>query len=174
MKPSNSSIKRDLHSGFTLVELMVAMTVFLILVSLSTAIFIQTLRTQQEITGITGDNESASEVLEQISRDVRTGTNFAIPDQHTLTFMSTQENNEVVGYKLVGNSIARCLGGQCQQGTYNAMTPQSVNIADMSFVGMNLTSGVPRITITIAVTTPTSTQPQVDTYLQTTVSARNF
>ncbi|MCL4405326.1 MAG: prepilin-type N-terminal cleavage/methylation domain-containing protein [Patescibacteria group bacterium] len=179
MSINKSVPKSGWQSGFTLIELMVAMAIFLILISLSTAIFIQTLRTQQEITNITGNNESASEVLEQISRDVRTGTNFSIPDQHTLTFLSAQflgkqGNYQIVGYKLVGDAIARCLGGKCQQGTYDPITPPGVNIADMSFWGMNLTSGIPRITITIAVTTPTGAQPQVDTYLETTISARNY
>ncbi len=183
------------NSGFTLIELMVAMTIFIILVSLSTAIFIQTLRAQREITYITSDNESASEVLEQISRDIRTGYAFTaldasgqqitqvLPDANTpdtaqtLTFTSAQENDTTVSYGLSGNSIVRCLNSSdnCQTpGDYQPITPPGVDIASMSFIPFNLTTGVPRITIVLSVITPTSTQPQVNTYLETTVSARNF
>ncbi len=168
------------NKGFTLIELMVAVSIFLVLVSLSTAIFIQTLRTQRMIMYITADNESASEALEQISRDVRTGYNFTTPDINsqgvakTLMFISTQASSTPVAYKLIGDTVARCIGTCQSDSSYEAITPPDVAITDLSFIPENLTSGVPRITIVLAATTPSSTQPQINTYLETTVSARNF
>lgn len=186
------------NGGFTLIELLVAMAVFLILVSISTAIFIETLRAQRQITDITANNESASEALEQMARDIRTGYQFTLydsqwnplsdgEDAQALIFTSVQENN-TVGYKLEGDSIARCVGtGQGTDGIcmddvdYSPITPVStsaanpgVDINSMSFIGSNLQSGVPRVTILVSVVTPSSTQPVIDTYLQTTISARNF
>lgn len=176
------------NRGFTLIELMVAMTVFIILVALCAAIFIETLHAQQAITNITTDNESASEALEQISRDVRTGYSFVFDTStETLVFISAQENNTAVGYEYSSStqSIDRCLdadstddcginnGGQGVPGDYQPITPPGVIISGMSFIPSNL-SLVPRITILVAVTTPTSTQPQINTYLETTVSSRNY
>lgn len=173
--------KANSSSGFTLIELMVAMAVFLILVSLSTSVFIQTLRTQRTIDSVTADNESASEALEQMARDIRTGYNFTAPDvnsqgiAHDLVFSSAQEN-ATVGFKLSNQSVARCIDTCQTDSDYKPVTPPGVNISDLSFIPVNLTSGVPRITILMTVSASTSggTSSNINTYLETTVSARNF
>ena len=120
-----------------------AMSVFMILIILATTIFVGTLRTQRVLTAVSTGNGSASQTLEQITREARTGYNFANSTTDTLIFTSPQEynvngtlqSNVTVGYKLIsGNKIGRCIASGCDAGTYVAITPPNVVIEKLSFL----------------------------------------
>ncbi len=170
-----------IESGFTLIELMVATSVFLILVTLSTGVFIQTLRTQRTLSAVTAANESASQALEQIARETRTGYNFGLSLSDTLIFTSSQANNQTVGYKKIGNSIGRCLTVCVTDSDFKAITPSNVMIEKLNFFyhGVNPADNAPpRVTIVMTVGSVNDpslvgTGSDIQTNLQTTLSARN-
>jgi len=172
------------NKGFTIIELMVAASVFLIIVALSMGVFIQTLRTQRTLTAVTAANESASQVLEQITRGARTGYNFVLsPDYknaNTLSFISANENNKTVTYSW-GPCIAAAKNGvtnNCikkNDGTTTSdITPPDTNIEKLKFWSSGVDpadSAPPRITILMTVGTRDTVN--IETNLETTVSARN-
>lgn len=171
---SDFSVKNS--KGFTIIELMVATSVFLILITLSTGVFIQTLRTQRTLSAVTAANESASQILEQIAREARTGYNFQASTADTLTFTSTQANNQTVGYKLVGNSVGRCLSVCASDSDFKAITSGDVKMEKLNFIyyGVNPADNAPpRITILMTVGTSKDSASNIETNLETTVSARN-
>lgn len=155
--------------GFTIIELMVATSLFLVLVAVATGTFIQTLKTQRTITELAAANDNATQAVEQMSREIRTGFNFVESTNTILKF--TNYRSEQVSYKLVGNSISRCVGG-CQADTdFLPITAPEVKVERLNFTtsGINLTDNFPpRITITLSIMGPKN----IKVNLQTTVSSR--
>src|SRR3989338_8294083 len=99
------------RGGFTVVELIVAMSLFIIVVSIATGIFIRALRTQRAIVDLLVVNDNATLVLEQITREVRLGTSFSTPSPTRLDF--TNASGFPVSYNLNGitETLERSTGG---------------------------------------------------------------
>src|SRR3989338_8853650 len=91
-------MNRITRKGFTVVELMVAMSMFLILIGVAAGTFLETLRTQKIITELSAANDNATQAIEQLSREIRTGYNFQTSNADMLEFVNYK--NEVVTYKL--------------------------------------------------------------------------
>jgi len=163
------------NSGFTLIELMVGTAVFLIIIALSTGVFVQTMRSQRTLSAVTAANESASQILEQIARETRTGHDFQLSTPDMLLFTSEQANNQTVGYKMIGNSIGRCLSTCASDSDFKAITSVDVNIEKLSFIyhGVNPSDNAPP-RVTILITVGTKDRVNIETNLETTVSARNL
>ena len=92
MKTKKQKIKKA-REGFTLVELMVAMSVFVVVISLTSGIFVRVLKAQRQVNQFMIVNSDASLVLEKMAREARLGFNFNI-------------TNDLVG---------------CSSGTFNRM-----------------------------------------------------
>src|SRR5579863_5544609 len=62
--------------GFTLIELLIAVSLFAIAVAIAAGGFVRALRTQRQLIALVSANSSASLAIEQIAREIRTGTDF--------------------------------------------------------------------------------------------------
>ena len=146
------------NQGFTLMELLVAMTVFLVVIGLSSGIFIQTLRSQRVITRFSENMNNITVSLEQIAREVRTG--FDLPPSTSdpyqkLTFRNGYGN--YVSYMLLENeeigSIGRCESFQsagCQlAGDFESLTSPDVDIENLIFFIQNDETRPPLVTIAV-------------------------
>lgn len=157
------------NKGFTIVELMVAMSLFLILVAVAVGTFIQTLKTQRIIVELSAANDNATQAMEQMTREVRTGFNFVDSTDLILKFINYR--SESVSYKLVGNSIARCTGECLSDTDFKPITAVEVKVEKLKFVvsGQELTDDLPtRVTITLTVAGP----KDIKVNLETTISSR--
>src|SRR3972149_3143400 len=97
--------------GFTLMELMIAPSLFVILIAIASGAFINALRTQRIITDLSESMNNVSLAIEQIAREVRVGFGFS-GSGDTLNFINS--DGVEVTYRLDGNSIYRCEGsGTC-------------------------------------------------------------
>src|SRR6185295_7895950 len=65
------------RGGFTLVELLVAITLFSIAISIAIGGFVRALHTERQLIALIAANSNASLAIEQIAREIRTGTGFA-------------------------------------------------------------------------------------------------
>jgi len=65
-----------MNKGFTMVELLVAFTMFAVVISMVSSIFITSYRSQRAIVELTTANDNTYLALEQLARDVRDGRNF--------------------------------------------------------------------------------------------------
>jgi len=63
--------------GFTVAELLVAMSLFIIFLAVAVGAFVNIIRTQRALVVLMNVNNNTGLVLEQIMREVRTGYNFA-------------------------------------------------------------------------------------------------
>lgn len=148
--------------GFTIIELMVAMSLFVIVVGIASGTFVNSLRTQRNVVGLMAANDNASLTLEQMSREIRTGSAF-VGAGSTLHF--TNYEHEQVNYALADGRILR-----------NGMplTAANVLVKYLSFILRGETVGdgeSTRVTMMMGVSSRGRLESFV-TRLQTTVSAR--
>lgn len=167
---------RATRAGFTLVELLVAITLFSIAVSVAVGGFVRALRTQRELVALIAANSNASLAIEQMAREMRTGAGFSVsPAGDSLSFVNA--NEESVAYSLdksTGPSshgvLLRTVGNNSPQ----PVTASNVNIKYLTFTSLNSSQYPPRITINIGVS---GVLPELQgnvTNIQTTVSSRAF
>lgn len=189
-------------SGFTLVELLVAIALFSIVVTIASSGFVNALRTQRQVASLISTQSNVTLVLEQMAREVRTGYLFC----HDLN--STNPNNDTlnsdycgctvaasgvwtcdaldyynaqaahVNYSLQGGSLMKS-DSSADNTTAQSITGGDVSVKYLHFILFGNLEGdhwTPRITISIGVA-PSSTDSAVSgdiLNLQTTVSAREI
>ena len=98
-------MKKMLHRrGFTLIELVVAIAVFAVIVSVAVGGFVGALRSQRQVSALISVNNNVSLALEEMAREIRTGRNFcdlAFPcpaDGSGLTFFNA--HGDLVTYQI--------------------------------------------------------------------------
>ncbi len=93
------------NTGFTVVELIVAMGLFMTIIVVAVGAYIQVIKTQGIVTDVMAANDNASLVMEQMAREIRTGKKFIASNNSELTFLNDTKN--CVLYKFIGDGIAR-------------------------------------------------------------------
>ncbi len=164
---------KNRRSGFTLVELLVAMAVFAVVISIATGAFIRALRTQRQLVSFAAANSNISLVLEQIAREMRVGSEFRQDARTNLSF--TNGKGEVVTYSYdeTNETIFRTIG----TGTPQQLTSDNVAIKQLEFLLQSAApdDGYPaRVTITVGVSPKEVGVNSSIVRIQTTVSARNI
>ncbi len=175
-------MKRD---GFTLVELIVAMSVFVIAITIAVGAFVRALRTQRIVNHMLSVNSNASLAIEQMAREVRTGYNFDLNNvpqgsciggqEEELEFTNSRANS--IFYRLDNNAIARmeCAGSDCSGKTLLPLTASNIKVERLCFTNTgNLNNGKDPWRITVFMTLGSSDPKLVGQVLnfQTTVAAR--
>ena len=184
--------------GFTLIELLVAMSLFVIFTAIASGGFIRALRTQRAIVALMAVNDNTSLVLEQISREMRTGYNFCTNTQiitginnpgvldcrdladNELMFFDI--NNQIVFYKWEEDegAVYRGTGNALlNDSDYSQITGENVRVRAFNIQLMGNKKGdgyPPRITISISVSPRSNISylENIYTNVQTTVSSRSL
>ena len=171
--------KKHCLKGFTVIELIVSMSLFLILVALATGTFIQALRTQKIVTELSAANDNATQAMEQMAREIRTGRDFSkLKNDSTLNLINYDQ--KAVTYKLIGETIYRCFGeiidvkACANDFDFKPITASEVKISSFKFIlnGEQPGDGLPpRVTIMLSVV-GLKDKDIIKMNLQTTVSAR--
>jgi len=161
-KQKGSISSKHNRDGFTIIELIISSALFVVLISLATGAFLQTLRTQKIVTDLSASMNDVSFVTEQISREVRTGFSFN-SSGNVLNFRNAK--GDAVSYSLVSKSIQRCENGPCR-----TLTSSGVNIDRLTFIlqGAGTDGEPPRVTILMSVLG----EQDIRINLQTTISSR--
>ncbi len=163
--------------GFTVIELMVAMSMFVVLIGVATGTFLETLRVQRIVTELSAANSNATQAIEQISREIRTGYSF---EQSTppdiLKFINYK--NETILYKMENadkiacgqtTGVVGCLLRSNDGGsTWNAITAPEVKVKRFNVYVVTGANVMSRVTVVISIAGPKN----IDVDLQTTISSR--
>ncbi len=164
------------RKGFTLVELIVAVGLFLTIVAIAVGSFIQSLRAQRQISGLILAQSNVVLVLEQMTREIRTGFDFCSGGNSSCSgpteLVFTNAFNETIDYRLNGVVIERGMGG-----VFGQITGRNVSIRYLNFILSGNESGdgwPPRITISVGVSGKEAGASATVVRLQTTVSARTI
>lgn len=172
------------NKGFTLVELIVAMSIFLVAIVIIVGVFVRSLRTQRIVNHLMAVNSNTSLVIEQMAREIRTSYEFKLNpagsacvggQREELEFTNSKGNK--VFYHEEGGAIAReeCAGEDCTSSSFEPLTASNITVDRLCF----LNTGNPnnnkdpwRVTIFLTVD---SSNPQLAGNIinfQTTVGAR--
>ncbi len=180
-------------SGFTVLELVVAMGIFITLMGIISGIFVGSIRSQRTLVELIAANDTANLALEQITREIRTGREFCIPaslpatlpgscsgtlnQSNILAFQNA--NGATVVYRLENNVIERSENGGAI-GTFFSLTGNRVFVEKLQFYIVSESFPArgyewpPRITITTTIGSPSVNLQNMFTNIQTTVSGRNI
>jgi len=172
--------------GFTIVELLVSIGLFGVIVSIAMGGFVRALRTQKQIVALITASSNASLVIEQMSREIRTGFNFcpSACSSDSLNFMNSKGETVVYSFGTAPEGYGT-ITRQVNAGVAKQITAESVNIRYLNLIPLgDLNSSPPldplyppRITILVGLSPRAGQAANVSeniTNIQTTVSARNF
>ncbi len=153
------------RQGFTLLEFIVAITVFLVVITVAVGGFVRALKTHRQAMSLMAANSNVSAAIEQISREIRTGSNFVISGG-ALTFDNA--DGAPVTYEASGGSITRTSLSPAQ-----SITDNNVIVDYLRFNLGPINNYPPRIIINLGIR---PNQPEINTSInfQTTISSRNF
>ncbi len=168
-----NKMKLKTFRAFTVIELLVAMGLFIILMGIAAGSFIRAMRTQRAIVALMAANDNASLTLEQMAREIRTGSNFIKLSETELRFDNAY--TVPVVYRLEGGAVERGTTDINFITTYKKITADNVKVNNfvIKLFGQNPGDGYPpRITISISATGINSFLEGVSTNIQTTISAR--
>lgn len=116
-------------SGFTLVELIVAMAVFLAAVTFAVGVFIQGMRAQRRLMIEIVVNNDVNLVLEQMMRDIRLGYEFVSGGNGEMLDFRGRDTEASIRYsKRPDNTLVRSVDGVSRD-----MTSENVEVADLRF-----------------------------------------
>ena len=177
------------RSGFTLVEMLVAIGLFSILFAIGAGGFINALHAEQQVSALMDAESNLSIALEKMAREIRTGYLFC----HDLSNVSTcpfVNFDPITGWKVydmlefynadghrIDYRVTNGILTRGVDGSYQPMTGTTVTVKSISFILYGDVEGDhwnPRMTITIGIA-PNNTSISWKTLnFQTTVSARQI
>jgi prepilin-type N-terminal cleavage/methylation domain-containing protein len=168
----------SLQSGFTLVELMVAMSIFGVFMAVIMGAFVQVLANERVTLKLLEATDNLGVAIEQMSREIRVGEGFAFTSssEPSLSFSRPSsggnQTTTLVKYTLSGDKIMRTEGTDSAPLTSPAVKVVSfqANITTNSGSGQSKPTKV-QLVIGIAAQDRGIT---VTRYVQTTVSQRVF
>jgi type II secretory pathway pseudopilin PulG len=156
------------NSGFTLVELTVTMGIFVSVIFLVLSIFMNSIKVQRNVASQTTILDNLSLVIEQMAREIRTGTSFPEPKGPVSSLQFTNSQIEDVVYAKSGK------GDYIEKTTKNKtvrLTADDIKIKTLIFYITKEGSYPPRVTIQIQVESALFKGPLT---FQTTISERLF
>ena len=175
--------------GFTVVELLVSMAIFVILVGIVSGIFINSLRIQRAVISLMATNDNSSLVLESIARDIRTGSNFCISDfitgncisgdiGNSFRFNNAKGGESIYRLNASEKSIQKSddLGASFERLTSSLVDVQifEVRLVDSQFLSSFGEEWPSRVSLFMRVGSKDPKLTGIFTDLQMTTSARNF
>lgn len=155
-------------SGFTLVEVTVTLGVFVGVVFLILSIFTNSLKAERNVANQTAILDNLSLVIEQMAREIRTGTNYSTPEgTNSLRFVKYLGQEVTYMRPPGGDYITRKVGAEMPK----RLTADDVRVTDLRFYITESDNYPPRVTIKIQVESSLFRGPLT---FQTTISERLF
>lgn len=158
-------------SGFTVIELIIAVGLFISLFGIVSGSFVNAMRTERKLVAMVAANDSMNTSIEQMAREIRTASNFTSSAPENLQFINYKGEDVTYALALVGarGVIERTVLGLPPK----EITADNVDVKTLSFILCDapacLTS---RITIVLGASPADPSLASVVLNLQTTVSAR--
>lgn len=164
-------------------EMLVTFSLFLVVVSVTSGIFIASFRSQREILSFLNVQNNIRFTLETMSREMRTGTGFRIiRDGSPLTEgLGRGENDDILSfqsqegqalqYRLSGGKLEKTIGG-----SFMPLTAENVSVESFKFflTGAAANDGKqPHVTLYLRVRSSQGREP-VDIAVETTVTQREL
>lgn len=155
------------QKGFTLIEMLTAMSIFVLVSGLLLGLFFSSLNLQRRAFSSRDLQDNAKFILDLMSKEIRTGADFSLLGTE-LRF--TNDRGVSVRYGLSGAAIQRWNGV-----SYETLTSTTANVNRLDFLlfGQGANDGQPRVTIILKIN-PTANLPAPSLETQTTISSREL
>ncbi len=173
--------KKQYRQGFTLVELLVSIGVFMVIITIVVGGFVRALHTNRQSSSLIAVNSNIAIVLEAMAREMRTSSNFSVFDNadclDRLSPISSGDSNCIQYTNSAGSIIAYALAGDAvlrfdQNPSGEKVSDNNVNVKALHF-SLSGGAGLPkRITISLSISPKESGVDGAQTTIQTTVSSR--
>lgn len=166
--------------AFTLVELLVSISIFIIFVSIASAIFVSSLKTQNKVNHLVELADNSGIVLEQIMRDIRSGYNFygfldknqIVNIENTSTLIFKDFNGRFIKYEFIDENGIKKIVKTINNLIRYDFTPKEVKINYLYFtIKQNHICHPWRVTINLNIGSNRKEITQ-NFDLQTTISSR--
>jgi len=172
-------------SGFTIVELIVALSLFTVVMMISTGAIVSLADTNKKVQSMRIAMDNLSLALESMSREIRMGTSYYCDPAFVVDFKSTPQSNDCTAgasiaflaqdgittmvYDLSGNAIRRSKDGGSN---FSEITAQEVNISSLNFYVIGSAVGGDQARVVIVVKGIAGSLVTSSFNLQTTVTGR--
>jgi len=177
--------QRQKTKGFTLIEMMTAVSVFLIVMTISMGAILGIFNANDKVGSLKTVMDNLNFAVETMSREVRFGSryhcglgNFSVPENcaggaNSISFLSN-DGTQQVHYRLIGTSIEKSINANNPSAIYVPVTAPEINIQDLKFyvTGATLDSLQPRVVIVIKGSAGAKPSSQTEFTMQTAVSQR--
>lgn len=169
------------NKGTTLIETLLALSIFSIFITVAIGGFVQSLSNQRLVLRLMSSTDAMVFSLEQMIREMRTGTNFAVGNNN-LQFERADEEfglptTKLVRYewdnsrKILIRTKSNLDGGSAVS---EPITPEDVEVSHFSAEAFREhTPGPYRITVVIGISA-SEKKTVITNYVQTTISSRVF
>ncbi len=178
--------KREGKKGFTLIEIMVSLSVFIIIMTVSLGSILSILNSSEKSQTKKTAMDNLNFALESMSRTIRFGTNFYCGTTASnpppandcaagaTSFSVRDSNGNLIVYSLSGGRIMKAVNN----GTANAVTSNEVSITRLAFYVFGSSGwpdiNQPRVILSLSGTVGSKTATQSTFNLETTVSQRKL
>jgi len=156
------------NKGFTIIEMVVAVGVFAVVMTVSLAAFLNVSDIQKRAEALRVINDNLNFSLETMMREIRAGNTYGAGGT---SFDFTDIDGNQIFYRLNAGRIEKKVGS----GSYLALTAPEVNITKLLFISRGELAGdglQPRVTIVITGSAGEKTVIKLN--LQTTISQRKI
>lgn len=160
-----------MNKGFTLIELVIAIGIFVIVVSVALSLFLTGLAGHRKTIAIQNVQDNARYLLEFVAKEVRMSE---IKNANYYRLVITRPDGEEITYAFEGGNIQRTITG-------NPSGSGPMNSNEVSISGQFYTLGIgkddnqqPRVTIVMKAETTGKTEEKARIELQTTLNPRNL
>ena len=155
-----------MNKGFTLIEMIVAVGVFTVAITLSLASFLNISAIQKKAEAFRAVNNNLNFAMESMVREIKTGSNYSSIADSSLTI--TNNSGIKITFFLENNQIKR----QVEDDDPLALTAPEVKITNLKFI---ISSG-PQPMVTILINGVIEEKGEIKSHLnlQTTVSQRKL
>lgn len=155
--------------GYTLIELMVAVGLFALVMTLVTGSYLVMIGINRNVQSVSTGINNLSFALEDMTRNIRTGTNYSSATGNTFSYKET--GGQTIQYSLSNGTIQESKGG----GFPSPLTDPSVTITSLTFYPAGTTAGdslQSRVTIIVSGDVPSGSNRTEHFTIQTGATMR--
>jgi prepilin-type N-terminal cleavage/methylation domain-containing protein len=127
-----------LTRGYTLIELIVSIAIFSVVMLLATSAYLALISYTHQARATSTLMTNLSYAVDQMSREIRTGTNYACGSGGDCvggtSFSFTNDQGHAVTYILADGALARCVDqSSCSAANASPLTDAAVTISNLQF-----------------------------------------
>jgi len=167
--------KKSKIGGFTLIEMIVALGVFMAVMTITLSAFLNIMDIQQKTEAFRKVNDNLNFAMEAMMREIREGEKYTSTNCSGANFCFTNKDDKKVNYRLNGEHIERQIPSESI--SWLMLTSDEIKITKLSFtVRGNVVNDQKQPLVTIAISGETGIKEKLKSKLnlQATVSQRKL